>query len=74
MQPILESIIKCPNCSHEQQEVMPTDACIFFYQCTNCQVLLKPNKGDCCVFVLMELFPAHLYKLDNLVALANHKK
>jgi hypothetical protein len=30
MHPILESIIKCPNCSHEQQEVMPTDACIFF--------------------------------------------
>jgi hypothetical protein len=50
MQPILESIIKCPNCSHEQQEVMPTDACLFFYPCTNCQVLLKPNKGDCCVF------------------------
>ena len=30
MQPILESIIKCPNCSHEQQEVMPTDTYIFF--------------------------------------------
>ena len=29
---------------------MPTDACQFFYQCTNCETLLKPKSGDCCVF------------------------
>jgi hypothetical protein len=29
---------------------MPTDACQFFYQCINCQTVLKPKRGDCCVF------------------------
>jgi len=29
---------------------MPTDSCLFFYECTRCQILLKPKPGDCCVF------------------------
>lgn len=29
---------------------MPTDACQFFYDCTGCGALLKPKRGDCCVF------------------------
>ncbi|MGT2478165.1 GDCCVxC domain-containing (seleno)protein [Methylobacterium oryzae CBMB20] len=29
---------------------MPTDACQFFYECTGCGTLLRPNAGDCCVF------------------------
>jgi len=29
---------------------MPTDACQFFYECTGCGALLRPNAGDCCVF------------------------
>lgn len=29
---------------------MPTDACQFFYECTGCGTLLRPNLGDCCVF------------------------
>lgn len=29
---------------------MPTDACQYFYQCTNCKEVLKPKPGDCCVF------------------------
>jgi len=29
---------------------MPTNACVFFYECTNCHVVLRPNAGDCCVF------------------------
>jgi hypothetical protein len=29
---------------------MPTDACVHFYECKNCGVLLKPLAGDCCVF------------------------
>ncbi|REJ76456.1 MAG: hypothetical protein DWQ47_11730 [Acidobacteria bacterium] len=47
---ILESTIVCPNCNYEQTETMPTDACEFFYECTNCKTLLKPEKGDCCVY------------------------
>jgi hypothetical protein len=29
---------------------MPTAECVFFYECRNCHVLLKPKPGDCCVF------------------------
>ena len=29
---------------------MPTDACWFFYDCKGCEVKLRPNAGDCCVF------------------------
>ncbi|WP_430898074.1 MULTISPECIES: GDCCVxC domain-containing (seleno)protein [unclassified Paraflavitalea] len=44
------SIITCPVCRHKEEEVMPTDACQYFYECKNCKARLKPNKGDCCVF------------------------
>ncbi len=46
----LKSTITCPHCSHEKKEVMPTDACMYFYVCENCQKQLKPKTGDCCVF------------------------
>ena len=46
----LKSTIKCPECSFEKEETMPTDACQFFYECENCKEILKPKKGDCCVF------------------------
>ena len=49
-QPILESVITCPRCSFAKMEAMPTDACQFYYECTNCSALLRPNTGDCCVF------------------------
>ncbi|TDG12601.1 hypothetical protein E2F43_13495 [Seongchinamella unica] len=49
-QVILESTITCPECSHQKSEVMPTDSCLFFYECEGCKKLLKPNPGDCCVF------------------------
>jgi len=29
---------------------MPTDACVFFYECKHCGAMLRPSKGDCCVF------------------------
>lgn len=29
---------------------MPTDACQFYYECMNCQAVLRPLDGDCCVF------------------------
>jgi hypothetical protein len=44
------STITCPTCGHREPEVMPTDACQFFYECKGCGVLLKPKAGDCCVF------------------------
>ncbi|WP_370523765.1 GDCCVxC domain-containing (seleno)protein [Pontibacter sp. Tf4] len=40
----------CPSCGHQKEEQMPTDACQYFYQCQQCDVILKPKPGDCCVF------------------------
>jgi rubredoxin len=47
---VLDSILTCPECGFAKSETMPTDACQFYYECTNCGALLRPNKGDCCVF------------------------
>ncbi|MEE9363435.1 MAG: GDCCVxC domain-containing (seleno)protein [Cellulophaga sp.] len=50
MQVQLLSTLLCPKCGHSKLEEMPTQACQFFYECENCKTVLKPNKGDCCVF------------------------
>ena len=47
---VLESTLTCPHCGHVATETMPTDACIWFYDCLGCGVKLKPQPGDCCVF------------------------
>tara|TARA_R110002012_G_C11282014_1_gene570858 strand:- start:42 stop:266 length:225 start_codon:yes stop_codon:yes gene_type:complete len=47
---ILESVLTCPECGHAETEQMPTDACQYFYDCKGCSALLKPKRGDCCVF------------------------
>ena len=46
----LQSVITCPTCGFAQQETMPEDSCQFLYQCANCQTILRPKAGDCCVF------------------------
>jgi len=44
------SVISCPECGHQKEEDMPVDACQIFYECENCHAILRPKKGDCCVF------------------------
>ena len=46
----LNSKITCPNCNHQKNEIMPTNACQFFYECENCKEVLRPKLGDCCVY------------------------
>jgi hypothetical protein len=46
----LKSILTCPNCGDKKAEMMPTDACVFFYECENCKIRLRPLEGDCCVY------------------------
>lgn len=46
----LQSTITCPQCGERSAETMPTNACIYFYDCLSCAALLKPLPGDCCVF------------------------
>ncbi|MFQ5936815.1 MAG: GDCCVxC domain-containing (seleno)protein [Acidiferrobacterales bacterium] len=45
-----ESAITCPTCGHGKTETMPTDSCLFYYECEECRTLLRPKAGDCCVF------------------------
>ncbi|WP_298827404.1 GDCCVxC domain-containing (seleno)protein [uncultured Piscinibacter sp.] len=47
---VLASLLRCPYCGFEKSESMPTDACQYFYECTNCHRLLRPTPGNCCVF------------------------
>lgn len=44
------STLTCPHCGHRKTETMPTDACVWFYECEQCHTVLKPQPGDCCVF------------------------
>ncbi|ESR24618.1 GDCCVxC domain-containing (seleno)protein [Lutibaculum baratangense] len=46
----LESTITCPRCGHSRTETMPTAACQFFYDCSDCGAVLRPLEGDCCVY------------------------
>jgi len=46
----LKSTLTCPNCGHKKDELMPTDACQYFYECEKCKKISKPLEGDCCVY------------------------
>ena len=46
----LESVLTCPHCGFAAHETMPTDACLYIYECGHCKALLFPQHGDCCVF------------------------
>jgi hypothetical protein len=47
---VLKSVLTCPHCGFGSRATMPTDACLFFYECSQCKTLLRPKSGDCCVF------------------------
>ena len=42
--------ITCPGCGLVTTEAMPENACVHFFECPGCHALLRPLKGDCCVF------------------------
>lgn len=45
-----KSILTCPNCGEQTTEIMPGDACVYFWECPHCEKILKPEQNDCCVF------------------------
>jgi len=47
---ILQSTLTCPVCGFRHDEVMPNDACQWYYECQGCGAFLRPKPGDCCVF------------------------
>lgn len=46
----IQSEITCPKCGNKKMETLPTDICLLRYNCTNCDTVLFPKEGDCCVF------------------------
>ncbi|MFP8489740.1 GDCCVxC domain-containing (seleno)protein [Gracilimonas sp. Q87] len=44
------STITCPACGFQRNEVMPVNSCQYFWQCPDCNDLIKPKKADCCVY------------------------
>lgn len=49
--PVLtRALLTCPQCGHAEELDMPTQACLFFHECSACHTLLRPQPGDCCVF------------------------
>lgn len=48
--PQLDSHITCSRCGHSEKLRMPTDSCLYFWDCPACEQRVKPKDGDCCVF------------------------
>lgn len=46
----LHSELTCPACGWRVIETMPTDYCLYYYECPGCAAMLRPKSGDCCVF------------------------
>ena len=62
---IADSELTCPECGHKEMLAMPTDACLWFHECPECKVMLKPKQGDCCVFCSYGTVPCPPIQLDN---------
>ncbi|MDI6452854.1 GDCCVxC domain-containing (seleno)protein [Peloplasma aerotolerans] len=43
-------MLKCPYCGNKENLIMPSDACQYLYECPNCNKIIAPKTGDCCVF------------------------
>jgi hypothetical protein len=44
------SALRCPACGIQTPEEMPDSACLYFWECPACKVIVTPKAGDCCVF------------------------
>jgi hypothetical protein len=42
--------LTCPACHQVTSATMPTDQCVFFYECPHCKTVLRPKPGHCCVY------------------------
>lgn len=46
----LISMITCPSCGFQKEEIMPTEVCQLKYTCSKCDTTLLPKQEDCCVY------------------------
>lgn len=71
---VLESVLSCPHCGFAERARMPTDACLFFWECTQCKTMLRPLPGDCCVFCSYGSVPCPpIQQRDNGARSAKHR-
>lgn len=52
----------------KKEEIMPIDAYQFFYDCENCKTLLKPKRGDCCVYCSYGIVKCRRIKIGEIAA------
>ena len=64
----LRSVITCPACAHSATETMPTDACLYVYDCKGCDHHMKPIKGKCCIYCSYGWSPARLVRKNAIFA------
>lgn len=48
--PVRTCELRCPVCGACHTQAMPTDACVYYFECTACGTMLTPKAGQCCVF------------------------
>ena len=46
----LEARLSCPHCGVVTTAIMPVTYCQYFYDCLNCGAVMRPKRGDCCVY------------------------
>lgn len=61
----LKSILTCPNCNSKTEEDMPLDSCEYFYECSQCKMVIKPKHGDCCVYCSYGTIPCPPIQKNN---------
>ncbi|MCK5725233.1 MAG: hypothetical protein KAH22_00255 [Thiotrichaceae bacterium] len=47
---ILESLITCPLCSHQEQQQMLENVNQQYYRCQSCQQQIKASEKSCCIY------------------------
>ena len=46
----MSAVLTCPKCGFRHEYAMPGNSCQFYFRCGNCEAVLRPKPGDCCVF------------------------
>ncbi len=58
------SELTCPHCGHKENIEMPSDFCMYYYDCKNCGEKIVPKHGDCCVFCSYGTVPCPPIQLE----------
>ncbi|MBT3653611.1 MAG: sulfurtransferase TusA family protein [Euryarchaeota archaeon] len=69
-----KSNLTCPVCKTSEKLNMPTDQCIIVHNCINCNEILQPKNGDCCVFCSYGDVPCPPIQLAGNSSASNDKR